>query len=167
MTFHCSVVNSGSTAVHCLFSSNDDCWVRGRGEGSNYQTADTDIDIYCTYDAAPYLRAWLIGPSVDQLFAGYSEVNKAFQLYPSSLTPSWLKREHECDPVSHVEFFMNKESDNVTSVHSSLAVLEFGRVVHLVTNDTKPLPFMPYTDRGNNKKGTVNIDVIVLKVRME
>jgi hypothetical protein len=116
----------------------------------------------------PYLRAWLTGPSVDQVFAGFSEVNKAFQMYPSSLTHSGLKRENERDdPVSHVEFFMNKQSDDVTSVHSSLAVLPSGRVVHLVTNDMKRLPFMKYTDRGIDKKDTVNIDVIVLKVCLE
>ncbi len=150
--------------MQCLFSSDEGCWVRGKG--SNYQPAD--LDIYCTFDAVPYLRAWLTGPSVDQVFAGFSEVNKAFQMYPSSLTHSGLKRENERDdPVSHVEFFMNKQSDNVTSVHSSLAVLPSGRVVHLVTNDMKRLPFMKYTDRGIDKKDTVNIDVIVLKVCLE
>jgi len=39
--------------------------------------------------------------------------------------------------------------------------------VHLVTNDMKRLPFMKYTDRGIDKKDTVNIDVIVLKVCLE
>lgn len=35
----------------------------------------SDLDIYCTSDAAPYVRSWLIGQDVQQVFSGYSLVS--------------------------------------------------------------------------------------------
>lgn len=35
----------------------------------------SDLDIYCTSDAAPYVRSWLTGQDVQQVFSGYSLVS--------------------------------------------------------------------------------------------
>ena len=42
------------------------------------QWDESDLDIYCTSESAPFVRSWLLGKEVNQIFGGYSEVSKFF-----------------------------------------------------------------------------------------
>lgn len=44
---------------------------------------DSDLDIYCSHEAAPYVRSWLVGLDLQQAFSGCSLVSVLFYLYPS------------------------------------------------------------------------------------
>ena len=54
---------SGSTCVQAIVGS---------------QWDESDLDIYCTSESAPFVRSWLLGKEVNQIFGGYSEVSKFF-----------------------------------------------------------------------------------------
>ena len=41
---------------------------------------DADLDIYCSPEAAPYVRSWLIGQDLQQVFCGYSEVSHTYAM---------------------------------------------------------------------------------------
>ena len=36
---------------------------------------DSDLDIYCSADSAPYVRSWLVGLDLQQAFSGCSSVS--------------------------------------------------------------------------------------------
>ena len=36
---------------------------------------DSDLDIYCSADSAPYIRSWLVGSDLQQAFSGCSSVS--------------------------------------------------------------------------------------------
>ena len=36
---------------------------------------DSDLDIYCSADSAPYVRSWLVGSDLQQAFSGCSSVS--------------------------------------------------------------------------------------------
>jgi len=67
-----STLCSGSTCIQAITSM---IW------------PDSDLDIYCSHEAAPYVRSWLIGSDLQQAaFSGCSLVSVLFYLYPSVMS---------------------------------------------------------------------------------
>ena len=126
----------------------------------------SDLDIYCTMSAAPYVRGWLVGSDVLQVCGGYSEL---YRYGAGSMFPETSRY----GPISHVEYYINEESIEgrdcrcVTyNQRSSQLKLKNGRSFRLATNDgDRSVRCVNYTEVSSKKKMAVNIDLIVLMVR--
>lgn len=128
----------------------------------------SDLDIYCTFGAAPHVRRWLVGQDVSQVCGGYSELYR----YGAG---SMFAESSRNNPICHVEYYINKESIEycdcrcITYDDSSQPLkLKDGRSFRLTTNDEKhpAVTCVNYADVNKEKKSVVNLDLIVLKVRL-
>ena len=164
-----SVIMSGSIVVQAALG---EPW-----EGS-------DIDIYCSYDAAPVVRSWLI-TDVNQVLCGINTKDS-----------SYFHEDIRDSPISHVEHWANAPNDKAWFLCADEAKWQFNwnashhpspiffqddephhgeteidddlhpRVVE-THRDALSVPFEPrlLDQKGKDKKACINVDLIVIKPR--
>lgn len=124
----------------------------------------SDLDIYCTAFAAPFVRTWLTGREVNQVFFGISQLFYPYQAYPSSIVDDDVDN----DPVSHVEYYTNRSKDEP---QLSRGFRFYGHCftgshieVSLLTSEGDGVPIRSPVRQDEDDATKKNIDLVVLKV---
>jgi len=87
-----------------------------------------------------------------------------YKAFTSSVDPDY-------DPISHVEFYVNRDDNNISyQTIQSGTVCSLGprhdTTFSLTTSDGSDIPSIPYPAIDKIKKKAVNVDLIVMKVSL-
>ena len=94
---------------------------------------NADLDIYWRWESAHVIHSWLVGSSVEQVYAGISEVYCPKQDNALLMVGLLMVDNSEQDTVLHVEFHMNRD-DSLFNFQSAVSHCERFGVQHVLSN---------------------------------